>query len=374
MDLILFACKGNHQFHFGQVNLEDSFDHIQSDTLFSALVNCFAMLYPEQQEIENLLQAFASGKLSISSAFPCMEFLGAEDQLANPARPNIEDYIFFLPKPIVYNRPRGEDVKQIKRIRYISSELWKRAPEPSSLASYEILGGRMAISKEESERFHFPTNLLGKTEIRPISDDIVPKVRVHADSQDNDFYHQAVVQLNLVNYKREEHNKIYTFQAQTHYYFLLKEELSEDLKGKFKAALFLLGDEGIGGERSTGKGHPEEIRWYENVDHLFEFGEPESYANLSLLIPDGEGEFDQVEEYELTIRAGGSLGKYQKSEWHRQQIRMIREGAWLRSKLKGKQVDLRPQNAIGQNRYPHPVYRNGHCFPLGFNFKEENES
>ncbi|MEL6132806.1 MAG: hypothetical protein AAFR59_05510, partial [Bacteroidota bacterium] len=89
----------------------------------------------------------------------------------------------------------------------------------------------------------------------------------------------------------------------------------------------------------------------------------------SLTIPKDKQEFEQVTHYDLTIRGGGSLGKYKASERHRQQIRMIREGAILQKPIQGVIKDLRPRDANGKTDIPLPIYRYGRCFSLPFEVK-----
>jgi len=362
MKAVILTCRKNQQFHLGINDLDNTHLFIHSDTLFSALVNCFATLFPDQKDIDLLCQQFKEGNIRISSAFPCLE-VHTPKQGPSPS-PWHEDFVFFLPKPICYHRSDGRevDVKLLKSIRFLSMEVWKEAPSTLELSQKPLLGGSFAINTAEIDHLGLEHNRANLNAIRPLSEGLHPKVRVHATDQANVFYHQAVVQLNHFRTKSSE--------VFTHYYFLLDEDLEGEIKTQWYTALHLLEDEGIGGERSSGKGQIASISMIEDIDQKVGLPREASYyANLSLLIP-GKEEFSDIHQYEITLRGGGSLGKFQQAERHRRQIRMIKEGALMSERLLGRQVDLRPESSREDDKYPHPILRNGRCYPLAFNYEE----
>ncbi len=346
MDLIIFKRTGDHQYHFGQNDLEDTFQHIQSDTLFSAIINCYAMLY-SQAEVAGLIERFKEGRIQLSSGFPSLAAEGGYR-------------VFFLPKPMTYHRVQGANVKRIKSIKFISAGLWRKGVSAQELLDQPILGGRFAMTEEERDQLGLPQAPVLLKRLKPLSSDLHPKVRVHARNQEDVFYHQAVVQLNELHPKG-------VAPIQTQFYSILDSQLTGDEDKRFKGALHLLGDEGVGGERSTGKGQIDEINILPGADGLFQPEQPVAkHCSISLTIPAGKAEFDLISQYDLTIRGGGSLGKYKSHERHRQQIRMIKEGAILQQPIKGKIEDLRPQVQNGGSDIPLPIYRYGHCFSLPF--------
>ncbi|MEO1807900.1 MAG: type III-A CRISPR-associated RAMP protein Csm4 [Bacteroidota bacterium] len=344
MDIIILKGKGNHQFHLGRQDLDDTFFHIQSDTLFSALVNCYALFYPD--EVPLFIEAFESGKIQLSSAFPCLEAAGGYK-------------VFFLPKPMPYHRVTGGQIKKLKRIQYISLGVWREAPAVEDLINYPLIGGRFAMTEEERQQLNLSSNKDILKAIRPMSEDLHPKVRVHATDQTDVFYHQAVVQLNELEDEDKQPIK-------TQFFFLLDESLESPLKERLTATLMLLADEGIGGERSSGKGQIEEIERIKGVASLFPSASVDSsLCLLSLFIPASQEEREKIAQYNLVVRGGGSLGRYGDVEQHRRQVRMVQEGAIISEKVRGKLVELQPEK-VDPALFPHPIYRNGLSFLLPF--------
>jgi CRISPR-associated protein Csm4 len=135
--------------------------------------------------------------------------------------------------------------------------------------------------------------------------------------------------------------------------------------------LRILADEGIGGERSAGKGQLEEI--IETEIPLELKSDSNEYLLLSLCNPNSKNEFDSFEKYEITVRGGGSVSFDDEIEsdevkdiklYRKKQVRMIAEGAVVKGKVVGRLVDISPEN---KTAFDHKYYRNGKCFllPIG---------
>ena len=246
MEVAILKCLPNTQFHLGKSSLENSFHVIHSDTLFSAIITVFNQVYPD--DVDDLVGAFKNGDIKISSAFHCLEY-------------NSNEYLFFLPKPQKYHYVGGTKIKESKKIKYFSVGVWNQAPHPDDLLEgpRALIGGTHLVTDEELERLGIkPPNGSSKREqlnkrlqeVKFVKEVIYPKVRVHADSQTDVFYHQVNVQLQALDFWGKASRQ----KNQTHFYFLLEYRSATPFADRVKQIIRLLADEGIGGERSTGCG------------------------------------------------------------------------------------------------------------------------
>jgi len=137
--------------------------------------------------------------------------------------------------------------------------------------------------------------------------------------------------------------------------------MRDDIAEKFSAVMRLLGDEGIGGDRTVGSGNfcprfsdavpdfcqPQKSQWFVNLSPLFP--KPEE---TPVLFADGCN-------YRLTVRSGW-MGGVLPSSVQRKTVRMIGEGSVLcgsADQIWGAVANVTPN---GTN---HPVYRWGLRFP-----------
>lgn len=194
----------------------------------------------------------------------------------------------------------------------------------------------------------------------PTAEITYPKVRVQSLSQEGVYYHQVNLQLQRLQTR--------THAVQTHLYFLLDHALPESTEhqekaswSRLQASLQLLGDEGIGGERSSGCGQLAGVEIREAKSMGFpQADNTQTQCLLSLGIPANQAELNAFRHYQLKIRGGGSLGIHGKKEQHRSQVRMIAEGAIFEGKLHGKLADVSPPDL------DKPIKRNGIIFSLPY--------
>ncbi len=106
-----------------------------------------------------------------------------------------------------------------------------------------------------------------------------------------------------------------------------------------------MADEGVGGQRSSGKGQFRDVR---EVTITLPLPEDASrYLGLSVISPADSSEFETLDRYELFVRGGGSLGWRGEGEKHRKQARFVREGAVMSRNIRGSVVDLSPDTETG---------------------------
>ncbi|MEM6966151.1 MAG: hypothetical protein AAF573_15405, partial [Bacteroidota bacterium] len=115
MKSVVLKCPKFGRFHFGKTGLDEnsslsrSSEYIHSDTLFSAMITMCSKIAPD--EIKNLIKAFKSGGIKISSAFPCLELTTERSEGEKIIRS--QKIINFLPKPS-YLELLNDDAKERK--------------------------------------------------------------------------------------------------------------------------------------------------------------------------------------------------------------------------------------------------------------------
>ena len=373
MEAVIFKAQPHNQFRLGQTTLENTWEVIHSDTLFSAIVHAHAMLYG-QAETTTWLEWLLPGKgkappISFSSAFHCLEYLQGK-------------YLYFFPKPVTYGLASDSRNKQHKQIQFVSRGIWREGIQPEALIDYPILGNRHALTWEElkqlrllepslledlleqrenvrlnpQERYAFHQQKQALLAPYALTQAITyPKVSVHQVGQEDAYYTQTNLQLQALSNQEGK-------SMQTHFYFLLdtsNDEKSTPYTRQFYAALQLLVDEGIGGDRSTGTG------MFSGIS-IEKFPVPRvptqtHRCTLSLSRPTAE-EFPQYLYYQLVMRGGGSLAGANdlSDQHHRKQVRMIGEGAMipLTGNLWGTHVEIAPEN------HPTKIIRYGYTFSI----------
>ncbi len=327
------------QFHLGERELDDTSDILHADTLFSALANVYEMALSGAKTLINLMNA---GKVRFSSGFYAVQF----DKRS----------IFFLPKP-PFDYSGVDERKKLKKVRYISTGVWKRLlstfdyqnllnPSCSlDLLTFPSIGGEFVYTDEELAGVEQLDNKVFR------STQTAPKVKVHTTDDDDRLYHETTVQFTPIRLENGDIRGVF--------YVFLEHTLAPDELKEFMAALRIMADEGIGGQRSSGRGQFASVELVD-VD-LPSISHPALHLGLSLISTASDTEFhDDLLGYELILRGGGSLGKTGIAEEHRRQARFVREGALLRQNITGQFVDVSPKQNM-------TILRNGFNFaiPIG---------
>ena len=337
MQAILLIPGNGSQFHLGETGLDDSSDLLHSDTLFSALANVYECALSGAKTFIDLVE---NGQLSFSSGLYAMLKKDSE-----------EPPLLFLPKPTV-TYSEVEDRKRYKSIKYFSLGVWEEfrnsfnaetfasgldfSAKPALGNEFMCLDGELGPDPEAFRHCSFR----GFT--------TSPKVKVHTTLPEDRLYHETTVQFNSFAVGGLEYEGAYCV--------LLDHRLTDDQYREFLAALRVMADEGVGGQRSSGKGQFREVR--EATIDIPEREAVAAYLGLSIVSPADGGELDALERYELFVRGGGSLGLRGDSEKHRKQARFVREGAVMSRRIAGTIPDVSPDAANT------PVLRNGRNFAI----------
>ncbi|MEO0102880.1 MAG: type III-A CRISPR-associated RAMP protein Csm4 [candidate division WOR-3 bacterium] len=301
--------------HLGEKegNLEGSLTFIHSDTLFSAFCSAFHLLYGKD-ELEKLLKNFEDKKpdFLISSAFP---YWG--------------NRLFF---PILLHQTFVK--KGVKKVQFIEKDGFE-----------ELL-----IGEREGDWQTIPTD---KEPYYPWELENIPRVALgRLDNHPGEnFFHFGQT----------------TYRDDAGLFFIIRYQ-NENFQTKFEAAMRLLADEGIGGDRSSGKGLMEKPIFQEIELNVPEEGD--GIITLSLYYPN-EDEVSNLANgfYNLIERKGYIYSPYG-SSLRRRSVRMFSEGSVFPKEPEkiGKLVSVTP------NIFPHhQVYRYGYLFALPCKMGIKNE-
>lgn len=345
MEALIFRCGPQHFFRLGRSSLENTYDIIHSDTLFSALVNTYALAYG-QAETHALLEDFRAGKLRISSAFHCIR----------PADGAAGEPLYFLPLPLSLRLGQTENLKRLKRLRYLSAGLWE---SPGELAAQLragmplALGGTHALKPAEAQGLGFGGLAHLLAESPPVRQEQYPHVRVHQRHDEDRYYTSVSLQPQELSPPRGP-------ARQTHFYCLLDTEYAPEApaRRRLMAAFRLLADEGIGGDRSSGGGLFDGVEIRPWVLATEAGG---TFVSLSMTLPASESEFRCFRYYQLDTRGGGEVGRY--AAQTRKRVRMIAEGALHSGGVRGSIADLSLPGADT------PTLRNGLTLSLPFPYE-----
>jgi len=301
---------------------------IHSDTLFSALMNAWNLLDP--QRVERMMPP---EKLSIthlpfrvSSAFP---FVGKR---------------FFFPKPYGRIWQESEDsppdfMKLQKKVKYIEK----------SVLEFILNGKKEKYDPNANQSIPEYYDPISPLENSPAEKFDVPRLMVDRNNQGQSiFYFTRMV-----------------FRPDSGLFFITEWE-DDSLCNAFEAALRLLGDMGIGGDRSVGHGlfTPElvpnfELKTPDNPTHRYV---------LSLIHPAPNDDVNVLKNsgYNLIERKGWAWSGHGIS-LRRKAVRMLMEGSILHEPgFMGdiiKVLDTKDTDWALE----HPLYRYGMTFSIPFN-------
>lgn len=341
--------------HFGEtgIGLENTTERVHSDTLFSAWVSAYAKIFGKSA-VEALFERFTEPvpPFRLSSSFIYQHHDSNGEQSC----------IYYLPKPIARppNYP-SEDLsfaKTYRKLIYLPLSVWQRwyqrggfsTQDANTLAAYtkapESIGDRDPLFAAGTFAYEdaFKINTL-------------PKVSIDRSTRATNFYHTKFVQ----------------YAEQAGLYFLMSmSNHNTALLHELQAALLFLGEEGIGGERSSGAGRftPSWHNLPKEWQSLFEAKDATHHSLISLFWAKPETQqFSQVEQalnekaqsqtyYSLKPR-GGWIASPAGHQMRRQVVSMMAEGSVLPASIfpggpVGALADVTPARF---NR--HRIYRSG---------------
>lgn len=310
--------------HLGRrgVGLEETGISIPADTLFSAICQTWRTFYGEERLTEFLAQYEMGEPFLLTSAFP---FAGD---------------IRFFPKPLIDLKVSADDDrKKLKKVRYLSERRFRQIINDELIAFDTddlINDGQLWIYNDDK-----CPSTVWETDKRP-------RVTLDRQSSASEIWHLKAVK----------------FHEGCGLWFDAKFG-AEETQTRIETILRVLGDTGIGGERSAGYGifdpdsKPAEIESERETDR---------FVTLSPVCPRDADELDRLIQgdvgYTLEERSGW-IGSAEGSHLRRQQVWMFAEGSVLSRNggRAGRLVDLKPDAC------PHPVWRYAYAWPLNIKRK-----
>ncbi|TYP55425.1 type III-A CRISPR-associated RAMP protein Csm4 [Thermosediminibacter litoriperuensis] len=283
--------------HFGYkektYNLTETFAH--SDTLFSGIVNCYSLLYGKAAA-DNLVEKFFDNPpFKISSAF-----LYANGE-------------FFVPRPLNMDlTPITGDYKKAKKVKYVPLDfILARDGGGKANKDYRVEHGILARKDMDT----------------PYVISERPRVKINRGDFSTEIYYVSGC------YFREG--------AGLWFFLDIYDDYEEE---KVKAAIRLLGDEGIGGEKTYGFGSFEA--------GIEEYKEKKGNGSgdwllLSLYYPRmDEKVADIIKAFSLLERAGYSYSPFNQQA-RKKKVRMLAEGSVFKKDVQGMVVDVSPGEDVG---------------------------
>lgn len=318
--------------HFGMegIGQERIEERIRSDSLWGAVIQKWLLLYDDEPDA--LCQA---PPFHISSTFPIigenMFFplpLGSLDHLIGEAAESDN------PKVLV---------KDLKKIRFLAEPLFNKVVSGGRLAFGDIISGQVFPSPPGNR---CETEQEEKTAASVIQRPRLEVDRLHGGGVEGQFFYCSD------QFFREDGGL-----------FFLAVFDNKDTQEKFEAALRLLGDSGLGADRSVGRGLFAFIR----QDYVVQkTRNKDAFVLLSLFHP----RRDEVENgicdagntaYSL-VKRYGHAASHATTSFRRHDLWMLEEGSILGMKPEGDiPVVLESSTELG---IPHNVYRNGRAFYL----------
>ncbi len=390
---------GKNLAHFGEVGIgtEETIERVRSDTLFSAWVSIYARIFEIylQDLLDKFLDSSTQPPFRISSTFiyrhtPCIRPLnpptlgdfrvqnppelggrgaGAkkletlqtsfqEDKRSKRDSFQAERIIYYLPRPLEYPKgyPAGEDdlafSKVYRKLNYLPLEIWQQWYQGVGFTPEDAQELTLAVSQktngalQKAGVFDYGSTFYNHQ---------VPKVSIDRTTRATNFYQTGFVKfIHPENGKNDSSGLYFLVHFPTH---------DPDLEHRLYAALELLGEEGLGGERSSGAGRftatwldiedksdPILKQWYDvlhfdkgNHHALLSLFWEETLSNPALLGP--------TARYALKERGGWVVGP----QIRRRMVRMFAEGSVFPIQPMGRLANVTPNNV----RLNHNIYRSG---------------
>ncbi len=320
-----YKLKFYSSFHIDSGTVVDgpSETFIHSDTLFSALVSAARKFYGDDVGLKFL----QPNSVILSSAFPYYK-----NEL-------------FLPKPLHFypeNLKEYEMIKVFKKAKFLSKDHLQNI-----------------LSNKEINEEYFNNDYILDGCWRTVKN-LTSKNKKEDEEEDKIFRVQEVPHIvmdRITNQTQIFYKSEVYFNKNAGLWFIA--EVENDLLQKFETVLRFLGDEGLGADRTTGKGLFE-------VEKISDFSlsnntDADYFYLLSLYSPTKE-EFQQIDPrksfYDFTIRGGWVSN----NTLNRKNLRMFVEGSVLSIKNKQRPVGC-IHKVLAKNDYPndlkYDIYRSG---------------
>jgi CRISPR-associated protein Csm4 len=357
--------------HFGGlgIGIEQTYERVPSDTLFSAWVIAYARL-ADSAIIDTLLNQFLTDEppFRLSSTFIYVH--------------KQNDDLYYLPRPLTY--PPGfmlEDYAQLgkifKGLHYLPLSVWQRWYQGEGFTDrdrQELLNH----APPQTDKHLYNAGTFSYHE--SYEEYKVPKIAVDRVSRATNLYHTGFVQYNW----QENSNNPDGVESLSGLYFLVHfPKADPEIENLFFGVLNFLGGEGIGGERSSGAGQfkvdpishsaPLPKIWEDVIN--FTHGNGACILSLFWQQPLPEN-FLLYANYHLQERGGWLTSPQTEGrQLRRKSVQMFTDGSVFSAStpLIGQLADVTPVSLGTANspRY-HKIYRSGIGLSLSINLQESS--
>ncbi len=329
MKVYLYKLSFKGPTHFGEtgIDLENVSEWVNSDTFFSALINTFSSI-ENSGTVTEFINSFQENPPFLITSL----FLYFKDK-------------YFLPKPIYdehidadLKKQFGKELKKIKWLDVLGFKKWI---------------GKSGLTRDDLDLLEEVNEMYKKAffiEIRP-------RVSLDRITQNSTIYHAGYVHFN---------------KEAGLYGFVVFNDTSKI--SQFKMLLEILGNIGLGGEKTYGCGMFEVIKFQEIsglLKETIEMSEENSigYTTLSLYHP-SEAELakgaENILAYDVIRKKGWISSGRQALPIKRKSVGFIKEGSVLKKRPLGCIVDVTPDN-VPLEVLSHRIFRYGYAFsiPIG---------
>lgn len=343
MQAYIYHLQARSPFHFGVrgVGIEETADHAESDTLFSALCH-IARLTSGEAGLKTLLKRCQAGDPPF--------LLGG----AYPYVPSKAGVIRFYPAPITLTMHRTKDNPDLYKAAWLSESLFmaltggKITPADFERQAMWLESIDAAVTPAESTAL---TEQYGRAaEVWKSAD--VPRVTVDRITNASAVYQSG--RLTFV-----EGGGLWTMIA-------YRRAAGEWDDQRLRGLLLELGDSGIGGERSAGNG---QFALGQAVStHIDPLKAGQKFVSLSLVYP-RKSEIAALNggAYNLITRRGW-ISSPESSSRRRKSVRMLAAGSVLTAQSAtdafGGMADVKPDPDPKLGVFPHDVWRWGFALPI----------
>jgi CRISPR-associated protein Csm4 len=323
--------------HFGElgIGMEETAERIHSDTLFSAWFSAYARLYPDR--IQALFDRFPID--GVSELEPPFRVSSTFVYGKSETDPDTHYLPTLLTLPTGYPHGNLQFAKAFRKLKFLPLSIWHRWYQGTGINKGELdelltKSGNLA----RSGTFDYGKIFNSQT---------LPKVAVDRIHNATNFYQTSF---------------IYFDKGGLYFLFYMPVQ-DDELYCQLQTALNWLGDEGIGGERSSGAGRfaaawleltPE---WESVIDAKID---RPNRALISLFWDLPEVCYAYIEDdstrYHLQER-GGWISARSGRQLRRKSVRMFMEGSVFSQPDRGRLAIVTPDELKNKNH--HPIYRSG---------------
>ncbi len=363
MNLALIKFRFAEPLHIGTVraDYDSSQSMIHSDTLYSAIIQAWSVL-GLLEKTKNYTQPKEHLGFTLSSLFPFYQ------------KDKSSEAIYFFPKPIGAIPPTDYTTsKKVKKIQYLDTGYFKKLLEKGEIEKPEEKAQGIYLTDNDDFKEKDINGELTEGEGRTfMQKKVFPRVYVPRTGEVETVNNR----LQLLTDTRIYYIERLFFKGESGLFCLVKLEgkgkAREINKERLKAAIKLLGDEGLGTDRRVGNGRFDidfEVDFIDNFTEFDQLPSSKHQVNLSLFCPkDSQVLSQSLVRYEI-IKRGGWITADNYLTYRKNAIYMFKEGSIFKSGTspEGKTVDLAPKKT--PRAVQHPIYRVGHSLFLPFQFK-----